>query len=325
MALVSGTYTRYAAQGLREELEDKIYNISPEDTPFSSSIGRKSCNQTLTEWQTDTLAAVDAANAQLEGDEAAFTTPSATVRVGNYTQISRKTAIIADTVDVVDKAGRASEMDYQVMKRAAELKRDCEAIYLTNQGGDAGGVGTARKLASMGAWLKSAVSTGTGGGNPAYTSGVPGAARTDATAGDMRAFTETILKAVIQSVWTNGGKPKVLMCGPVNRTKASVFSGIATRNFDLSNVDPKPTAVIASADVYVSDYGTLRVIPNRFQRERDAWVLDWDLLAGRVLRPMESKKLAKTGDAEKRLIVKEYSLQVKQEAGLGLAADLTTT
>ena len=322
MSLETGTATRYDMKGLREDLTDAIYNISPEETPFMSSIGRGSCKQTLHEWQTDSLASA-AANAQLEGDDASFTTPAATVRVGNYTQISRKTLVLSDTLEVVDKAGRRSELAYQMAKRSSELKRDMELVFLRAQAGDAGGVGTARTLAGINAWVKTNVNFyTTDGGNPTYTSGGPAATRTDG--GTLRAFTETILKDVIQQVWTEGGSPRVLMVGPYNKTVVSGFSGIATRNFDLSNVSPKPTAIIGSADVYVSDFGTLRVIPNRFQRERDAWVLDWDLLEVDYLRPFQTKKLAKTGDAEKRMIVVEYTLKVKQEAGLGLAADLET-
>lgn len=322
MGLVSGTYTRYDAKGLRESLSDVIYNISPEDTPLSSSISHGKAKQTLEEWQTDALAAVDTTNAQLEGDDAAYTTPSATVRVGNYTQIMRKTVITSDTLEVVDKAGRKSEMAYQIVKKGAELKRDIEAIILLPQGGDAGGIGTARKLAGLGAWIKTNDDVGAGGASPVYTSGVPAAARTDGT---LRAFTETILKSVISMVWASGGTPKVLMVGPVNKAKVSAFAGIATRNFDMSNVKPGPTAIIASADVYVSDFGVLRVIPNRFQREVDGWVLDFDLLSLLFLRPIQTKELAKTGDAEKKMMVAELTLKVKQEAGLGLAADLTTT
>lgn len=322
MALVSGTATRYDMAGLREDLSDIIYNISPEDTPFMSGAGRgAAANQTLVEWQTDSLAAADGTNAQLEGDDAAFTTPAATVRVGNYTQISRKTLVLSGTLEAVDKAGRRSELAYQIAKRGKELKRDMETIFLRAQAGVAGDVSTARTLAGINAWLKTNTDEGAGGGDPTYTSGVPGAVRTDGT---QRAFTETILKSVIQSVWTNGGDPQVLMVGPVNKQVVSGFSGIATRNFDLSNVSPRPTAIIASADVYVSDFGVLRVIPNRFQRERDAWVLDFSLVAARFLRGMRTEPLAKTGDAEKRLMLAEYTLQVKQEAGLGLAADLNT-
>jgi hypothetical protein len=326
MSLISGTQTKYNINGEREDLADVIYNISPTDTPFLSSIGKGGkAKGVLHEWQTDSLADVDTGNAHLEGDEAAFTTPSATVRVGNYTQIMRKTAIVSGTVEEIDKAGRKSEMAYQLAKRAKELKRDQEAIMLSNQGGDAGGEGTARKMASMGAWLKTNVDFGTGGANPTYTAGVPDAARTDATSGDLRAFTETILKSVIEQVWTSGGDAKVLMVGPFNKQAVSTFPGIATRNFDLSNVSPRATAIIASVDVYVGDLGTLRVIPNRFQRERDAWVLDFSLISMPALRSYRSVPLAKTGDAEKRLLLVEHTLRVNQEAGLGLAADLTTT
>ena len=322
MSLVSGTYTRYSAQGLRESLSDVIHRISPEDTPFMSSAGRDKAVQTLEEWQTDSLAAVDGDNAQLDGDDASFTTPAATVRVGNYTQISRKTAIVSDNLEVISKAGRKSEMALQIAKRSAELKRDQETILLSNQAGNAGGLGTARRLASMGAWVKTNVDYNTSdGGNPTYSAGVPAAPRTDGT---QRAFTETILKSVIQSAWDEGGTPRVLMVGAFNKTAVSGFSGIATRNFDLSNVSPKPTAVIAAADVYVSDFGTIRVVPNRFQRARDGWLLDFELITVPYLRPHATKNLAKTGDAEKKMLITEYTLKVKQEAGLGLAADLTT-
>ena len=323
MALVAGTYTRYGAIGLREQLSNIIYDISPVATPFMSGAGvGEAAKQTLVEWQTDSLAAA-AANAQLEGDDVTFATPSATVRVGNYTQISRKSVIISDTLEDVDKAGRASEMALQTMKRAKELKRDMETVFLRAQAGAAGGTGTARTLAGLNAWVKTNVDKGSGAGvDPTYTSGVPNLVRSDGT---QRAFTETLLKNVISTGWTNGAEFSVILVGSFNKGKISGFSGIATRNFDLSNVSPRPTAIIASADVYVSDFGTFRVIPDRFQRARDAWLLDWNFVAVRFLRPFKRKNLAKTGDAEKKFLVVEYTLQVKQEAALGLVADLTTS
>lgn len=321
-APVTGTYTRYTAKGLRESLSDVIYDISPTKTPFVSMCDRVSADQTLVEWQTESLAAVDTANAQVEGFEAEFTTPAATVRVGNYTQIMAKTLILSKTLERVDKAGRKSEINKQVMKRGKEIKRDLEAISLIAQGADAGGEATARKFAALNAWVKTNTNVGTSGGDPAYTSGVPGAARTDGT---QRALTETIMKDVIQQCWNEGAEPSVVMVGPVNKQRISGFAGIATRNFDLSNTSPKPTAIIAAADVYVSDFGVLRVVPNRFQRERDAWFLDPEYLQIATLRGYEVEKLAKTGDAEKRLMVMEATLKILQESALGLAADLTTT
>lgn len=323
MGVTSGTYLKYDAKGLREQLSDKIFQITPEDTPFLSSIGRMSATQTLVEWQTDALRAAVTTNQQFEGNEASYTTPSATVRVGNYTQIATDTLSVSGTLDVVNKAGRKKETSYQLAKKGAALKLDMEANALHNVGGNAGAAGTARAMATMGAWLKTNTNFyTTDGGDPTYTSGVPSAARTDG--GTLRAFSETILKNVISQMWTEGGKPRVLMVGPFNKTAVSAFSGVVTRNFDMSNTSPKPTAIIAAADVYVSDFGVIRVIPNRNQRERDGWLLDFDMLSLASLRPFQVEEMAKNGDAQKHLLLTEYTLIVKQEAGLGGAFDLTT-
>lgn len=323
MSIVSNTFTRYGAKGLREQLSDMIFDISPEDTPVISGMSRGSAKQTLFEWQTDSLAATDTSNAHLEGDDiTAFPAVSATVRVGNYTQISRKLLILSDTLEEVDKAGRKSELAYQIAKRGREIKRDMESIVLSNQGGNAGGTGTARQTATLGAWVKTNDSLGAGGGSPTYTSGVPGASRTDGTQRDL---TETIHKAVIQLMYNSGADLKDMFVGPYNKTVVSGFSGIATRNIDVSLAGARPMAVIAAIDVYVSDFGTLRVHPDRFQRERDAWYLDFDFLQLMMLRPFRQVKLAKTGDAEKRMLLVEWGLKVKNEAALGLAADLSVS
>ena len=318
-APVAGTYTRYNAEGLREDLADVIYNISPEDTPFLSGIGRETAKQTLHEWQTDSLAAPDTGNALPDGFEADFATPTPTVRVGNRTQISGKTVAISGTLEAVDKAGRRSELAYQIAKKGAELKRDMEAILLSNQGSSDGSFGVPRTLAGLGAWVKTNTDHAGDGADPAYVSGVPSAGRTDGTP---RAFTEDILKGVAQSVWSTGGTLKVLMVGPYNKTVVSGFNGIADHVVNISNPGAV-TGIVAAVDVYTSDFGTLRIVPNRFQRERDGWFLDFDLLKLATLRNFRTEKLAKTGDADKRMLLVEYTLRVNQEAGLGLAADLT--
>jgi hypothetical protein len=326
MALVSGTGTRYDMNGLRESLHDRIYNISPQETPFIAGAGRgPAAKQTLEEWQTDSLAAADGTNAQLEGDDASFSTPAATVRVGNYTQIMRKTLILSDTLEAVDKAGRKSELAYQLAKRGSEIKRDLETVCLRAQAGVAGSSGVARTLAGLNAWVKTNSNFyTTDGGDPTYTSGVPAAVRTDG--GTLRAFTETIGKDVIQQGWTEGADFSTLMVGPVNKQAVSTtWAGIATRNYDLSAHGAAPMAAIASIDVYVHDFGVLRVVPNRFQRERDAWFLDFEYVELRFLRALRQVKLAKSGDAEKRMMVQEVTLKVSQEAAIGGAFDLTTT
>ena len=316
MAIVANTFTRYSAVGIREDLSNVIYNISPEETPFISNIGRENVKNTYFEWQTDSLAAASASNAALEGDDvASFTAVSPTSRIGNYTQISTKNVVISGTLEALDKAGRRSELTYQLAKLGSELKRDMESALLANQSPVAGNTTTARRTAGLPAFIKTNTDFGTGG---ADTAGI--AARTDGT---QRAFSEALLKTVIAEVWESGGTPKMLMVGSHNKQVASGFTGIATRFRDVPA--GQQAQIVGAADVYVSDFGTVNIVPNRFQRARDAFVVDPQFASMAVLRPIQQMELAKTGDAEKRLMLVEYGLKVNNEAAHGIVADLTTS
>ena len=320
MSIVTNTFTTFDAKGIREDLSNIITNIAPEETPYQSNIGRESVSNSLFEWQTDTLASA-AANKQIEGDDvASFDAVTATVRLQNYAQISRKTIILSATEEVVNKAGRRSELAYQIAKRSAELKRDQEFTMMNGAVAAAGNTSTARGTASLGAFIKTNVDMQTNGANPSYTT-LPNSARTD---GNVRTFTETILKNVIQQVWTSGGTPKILMTGPVNKQRVSGFSGIASSRYNINGGD-RPATLIGAVDIYVSDFGQVSVIANRFQRERDAWVLDPEYAKMTVLRPYQQVELAKTGDAEKRMLLVEWGHKVLAENAHGLAADLITS
>jgi len=320
MAIVTNTFTTFDAKGIREDLSNIITNIAPEDVPYQSNIGRESISNSLFEWQTDTLAAA-AANKQIEGDDvSSFDSVTATVRLQNYAQISRKTIVLSATEEVVNKAGRRSELAYQIAKRGSELRRDQEFTLLNSAVAAAGSTSVARGTASLGAFIKTNVDMQTNSVNPSYTT-LPSSARTD---GNVRTFTETILKNVIQQVWTSGGTPKILMTGPVNKQRVSGFSGIASSRFNI-NGGEKPATLIGAVDIYVSDFGNVSVIANRFQRERDAWVLDPEYAKMTVLRPYQQVELAKTGDAEKRMLLVEWGHKVLAENAHGLAADLITS
>jgi len=320
MAIVTNTFTTFDAKGIREDLSNIITNIAPEDVPYQANIGSESISNSLFEWQTDTLAAA-AANKQIEGDDvSSFDAVTATVRLQNYAQISRKTIVLSATEEVVNKAGRRSELAYQIAKRGSELRRDQEFTLLNGAVAAAGNTSTARGTASLGAFIKTNVDLQTNGANPSYTT-LPNSARTD---GNVRTFTETILKNVIQQVWSSGGTPKILMTGPVNKQRVSGFSGIASSRYNINGGD-KPATLIGAVDIYVSDFGQVSVVANRFQRERDAWVLDPEYAKMTVLRPYQQVELAKTGDAEKRMLLVEWGHKVLAENAHGLAADLTTS
>ena len=319
MAQAAVTFSTYDAVGLREDLSDLISNISPTDTPFTSNSSVEDCDGTFFEWQTQALAAVDTTNQQIEGDDiGTYAAVTPTVRLGNYTTISRATFMISGTEQVVEKAGRSNERAYQAVLKARELKRDIEAMALANQIAVAGDDSNARKSAGLAAWVKTNVDKGTNGTNPVYTS-----AATDARSdGVQRPFTETILQSVVKQCWDSGGEPSMVMVGSFCKQALSAFSGIAAQRYMAPD---GPTQIVGAADLYISDFGTLSIVPNRFQRARDGWVLDPDLTRIRQLRPYQAQEMARTGDAIKMLFLREWGVQVDNEAGLGLAADLDTS
>ena len=315
MAIVANTFQTYQAIGRREDLSNTIYNISPTDVPFMSMIGRSKATNTLAEWQTDALDAA-AANAQAEGDEYAFTAVTPTVRLGNYTQISRKTVIVSGSQQAGNNAGRDSEMALQLAKSSKSLKRDMEKALTGNVAKAAGNASTARKLGGMETWISTNVSRGSG--SPAGSGAGGGAAPVDA--GTARAMTETLLKAVIQSTYSSGGDPSVLMVGPFNKGVVSGFAGRSTARQNIAK-----DAIQAAAHLYASDFGELKVIPNRFQREKSAFVIDPEYWSTAYYRDFKQEEVAKTGDAIKRALIVEYTLIAKNQAASGIVADLTTS
>lgn len=312
------TYQTYTAIGMREDLSDVIYNISPTDTPFMSSIGKTKATATYHEWQTDSLAA-PALGGAVEGADASSITASPTTRIGNRTQIFTKSVAVAGTLEAVDKAGRKSEKAYQLAKVSAELKRNIELTLLSNQVSAAGNSSTARTLGGLQAWLN----TNYDGG----TDGVAGSGGTTArTDGTDRTFTETILKTVVAEVYTAGGTPKVLMVNPAHKQVVSAFAGIAAQRYMAPSNEP--TTIIGAADVYMSDFGTISVVPNRFMNstnagDETAFLVDPDMAAVAYLRPFQTIELAKTGDSEKTQLLAELTLEVKNEAAHGIIADLS--
>ena len=304
----------YDQVGIREDLTNLISMISPTNTPFLSNAPTGKAKSTLHEWQTDSLAGV-ADNKAVEGADATFAAAAATARLNNQTQIATKTVITSGTLEATDRAGRAKEMAYQVNKRSKEMKRDMEnALVGLSNAKAAGSTSVARELASYQSWAATNRADGTGGAAPT------GDGTDIPTDGTQAAFTETMLESVIDSIFTAGGDPDIIMAGTFNKRAISGFSGNATTTFH-ENADK---TVINAVDVYVSDFGTMAVVPNRFLRARDVLVYQKDMWEVTTLRPFQLKDIAKTGDAEKKQLLVEYTLTAKNEASSGIVADLTT-
>jgi hypothetical protein len=330
MAQVTNTYETYDAVGNREELSDTIYDISPEETPFVSMIGRKKVASTHPEWQTDDLATPVTTNAQPEGDDWSFDATTPTTRVGNYTQIANKTFIISRTQEGTSKAGRKSEIARETARKGIELRTDIEAQLLSNTASSAGtGNGASNRTSgSFRAWLTSNTNKEAGGGDGGFNSGT-GVVDAATDSGTQRAFTKAILDDVILSTYNNGGNPSTMMVSPYVKTVFSTF-------MDDANVAPfryaaskgKKNTIIASADIYLSDFGEVAMIPNRQMARagasvaRNAFLIDSKMVSLGEFDPIKLEKPAKTGDAEKRVLITEYTLCVANEKAHGVAADL---
>jgi len=320
MGVTANTNETYSVSTIREDLQDALISISPTETPFMSSIGRKSVNNTYFEWPVVELAAASTSNRVIEGEAAPGNdAPTNAIRLANYTQISDKVVDVSDTAESVNGAGDAQKMAKQIAYKLKELKRDMEQMMAgDNNAAVAGSSGTARETASLSAFLRTNVDRGTGGASGTLsgtTAGYPDAAATDGT---LRALTETMLKDVIASCWDEGAEPSIVLCGSgVKQKISSTFTGSATRYRDIS--DKK---VVAAVDLYVSDFGELQIVPSRFVRSRDVFVLDPNYARVAYLQTTKQTPLARTGHSERRLISVEYGLQVDNEKAHGVIADI---
>jgi hypothetical protein len=311
MAQLSGTTATYDSVGLREDLEDVIWDLFPADTWALSNLDRVEATSVNHEWQLDSLDAATS-NKVVEGDDATYLTVAPPTRVGNHMQIARKTFIISGTLEAVKKAGRKSEVARQAMKKMRELKRDLEKALVGNQGSSAGADATPRSCGGMEAWIPStanggnafiATTTASGASTAAFTSGVVAAPVDGATTG---ALSLSILNSALGEAWADGGDPRMILVNTTQKTAIDAFTSIATRFVD---VDRKAEAVIhGAANVYVSDYGVHTVMLHRYMRTSVVLCLDPDYWATAFLRKPKMEELAKTGDGEKRQIITEFTL-----------------
>jgi len=306
MTAPTNTYLTTSDVGRREDLIDIIYRISPTQTPVLNMAAKTKATNTLHEWQVQDLASAVSNNAQAEGDDASAKTITPTARLTNRTQISTKTVIVSGSEMQANTAGVKDMLGYQLGLASLELKRDMESsacqldVTATSP----------RQSRGLRGWVVDNVSNN-GGTLASYTS------NTGYTAGTLRNFAESQVKDVLQKCYTAGGEPDTIMLPPALKQTFSGFTGNATR-FDKSE-DAK---LYASVDVYVSDFGELQAVPNRFMATRDVFLLQSDKLAIAYYRPFFTKELAATGDAEKRELIVEWTVECRAPKAHGAIYDV---
>ena len=327
MAVPTNTRLTFGGVQVREDLSNIIYNISPMDTPFMTGAGRGTASNTLYEWQKDELAAA-AANQKFEGDDPASLAVSQPTKLQNYTQISEKAVQTSGTAEAVDWAGRKSSQAYQLAKRAKEIKRDMEFMLTGNDvasagsaAGGAAGAPEARTTGAINSWLGDAVA---GDSNiiDGPTAAAVAHAATDGTtvkaaSGAAVVLTMGMLNTCVEQIWKAGGSPDIIMCDSSLKVKMSSLAGSVVADIVSNHDKASPAAAINSVDVIVTDFGTFKIVPNRFCLANQLYVLDYDYWSVDYLRPFQTETLAKTGDSIKQMMIAEYGLRGKNGQASG--------
>ena len=332
MAIVTNTATTYTGATIREDLSDVIYNIAPMDTPFLSGCSKGKAESTLFEWQIDTIAA-GSANRQLEGDDSpavsVATASQQPTKLNNYTQISRAVNMTSGTDEVVNYAGRGKAQAYQLAKAGKRMKRDMEFMLTQNIVKAAGSTSGARATAGLPSWLSTGHVAGGASGSPTAGSlGTTAMVNNTSTA----AATEANIKAVIKKCFDAGGQPDmILVPSAVKQTISGLSSGAGPGVPMRNNVAGSgQSTAVAAVDVYVSDFGTFKIVPDRNLATdgpgsvaANAFFLDMDFWAVNWLRPWHTELMAKTGDSIKQMLIAEYGLVSRNEKSSGVLASVS--
>jgi hypothetical protein len=320
MARVTNSYQTYDATTNREDLSNIIYNIDPADTPLFSALGRRDAKNRFFEWSTDTLPAVNVGNAQVEGLIFAGAVSAPPARLHNVCQISTRDATVTGSQEASNPAGKKSEMGYQMALKSKALKRDMESIASQTQAYNAGsgvtGSEVARTTRALEHWLSNNVSVANTMGGTGYAA--PGSETAAITDGTQRAFTETLLKAAMVLAYNRGAEPSLLVCGPGQKGVVSGFAGRTTARQIIGEKE-----IVATASMYASDFGDLRVVPSRWMRNRSVFLLDPEYAAIAYFRPFFKKPMPIAGDAEANLLIAEWGVEMRNPNAHQLIADLS--
>ena len=323
MTVPTNLYQKAALKGNREDLMDKIYNTSPAEVPLSSAMGRVTAITDFHEWQTDALGSASASNKMIDGDDVTLDAQTATVRIGNHLQIFNGSVGVSRRANIVKKAGRGAEMAYLKGKKMLELKRNIEAMVLSpTQVAIAATTSVAGQSGGLGVQCVSNPLHGGAGATAAWTSGAPTAA---ITPGANRAFTKTLLDTACQNIFTTSGQfAEVLVVSPAHKALFSAFASIAQNRTDVKGGKNAQATIVGGAEVYLSDFGGLTVMPHYLLASSDtAYVLNTDYLDLAFLDGFKTVDLAKTGDSDKVLITADCALAVRAPTAQAKITNLT--
>lgn len=321
MAAPTNTYTSYSLRGQAEDVDNKIYNLDPEDTPFVSSLESFNVDARIHQWQEDTFDTPNKDNARIEGDDFAGQAQTPTLMLQNSIQTFTKDIVSSGVADAIKKYGRKNEHQYLLGKAAVALRKDIEAAFLSNNPAVAGNNTTASKLAGLELWANINVSHGAGGSTAASVNAtLPTTAPTDGTT---RTLTSALFLALLRQMWENGGTPRAAYLTINQKAVTDTFTGVSTLRTDTPS--GKSAKVLGTVAVYVWETGPVAYVPIHADRlrNRTLFITDGESVERGRLRGVERERMGKTGDNTKTMLVTDVTLKVTNRRGIAKLADLS--
>ena len=316
---------------INEDVMQQIWNISKIPLPFTDLCGTDSHGNEYYEWTQDSLSVPAIDNKVIDGEDITQNDTAVGVRVGNHSQTSVKAVAVSTRAIESDTIGRANEKSYQVMMRQQELKRDMEAQMLSNSPSIAGTDAVAGQSGGLNAWLETNVSLAATPGTVGGYNTATGIVDAFVTGGAAEALTETKVRDVAESIYTEGGNPSIFMAVPkvIRAFSEYLFTSSARIATLTAETNQKgPATGVGSVSIFVTDFGvTLDLIPNRLQAETvagesTAFLIDPQHVRQSFLHSVRTEPLAKTGLSEKSLMSADYTLVVTTEKAHGMITDI---
>ena len=275
----------YAAVGNKDDMSDIITNISPDDTPLFSRIGRTKATATTHEWLEDDLGE-PRANKQPEGYTYTTEAVGPRTRLNNYTQIMHRGIHVTKTQEVVLKYGLKSETAYQMQKTLKELAFDCEKALIEQDTKIFGSMSEARQFGGLPYWIVTNNFTASGG-----------------------KLTFDEINNALEQTWNVGGKPTILLVSPRSKRIISTFTAGHTKYMD-GNKTRRLTQMIS---VLETDFGTLQCLVDRFMQPDTVYGLSPEYMKKAFLRPFNTADMPEIADLHQKYINGEWTLEMRAE------------
>jgi hypothetical protein len=234
--------------------------------------------------------------AREEGDDASYVGLQAITSVYNYTQILEKALNVTGTDEAIDYYGMNSPFAYQAKKALPELFRWME-------------LGIFHGIRDV----------GNGSTQPRSFGGLKTFITSNSTnAGGM--ITKQDVDTLVYDCFVDGGSPDILAINPhvAGDLKALLDNKDYMRVPIEGNQLGRPPL-----EYVVTQWGTLRILMDRWCPLADAYALSSKDIGFYQLRPFAWKPLAITGDSKKGEVVGEFSLLVANGAGMGYIYGIT--